>query len=144
MPQQTHFINEPPINYQLKNKTILRKWVVNTIQNERKQLIQLNFIFCNDEYLLGLNQKYLNHNYYTDILTFDNSDKKIEIEGDIFISLNRVRENAKINKTNLLNELARVMIHGVLHLCGHKDKSTSQQKNMRAKEDFYLKKLAKG
>lgn len=141
MQKQIYFINEPPISYQLKHKTTLRKWIGNTIEIEKKQLTQLNYIFCNDSFLLSLNQKHLNHNYYTDILTFDNSDKRKEIEGDIFISIDRVKDNAKTLCVSLKQELYRVMIHGVLHLCGYKDKSKTQQKNMREMEDFYLSDL---
>jgi len=142
MQQQIYFINEPPINYQLKHKTILRNWVINTIVAEKRQLVQLNYIFCNDVFLLALNQKHLNHDYYTDILTFDNADTKKEIEGDIFISLDRVRDNAKTLKISFKQELHRVIIHGVLHLCDYKDKSLVQQQKMRAKEDWCLAELA--
>lgn len=143
MKKKIYFINEPPINYQLKHKTILRKWIVASIEAEKMQLTHLNYIFCNDAFLLALNQKHLNHNYYTDILTFDNSDTKKEIEADIFISINRVQENAKTLCISLKQELYRVVIHGVMHLCGYKDKSAAQQKNMRAMEDFYLEELTK-
>lgn len=141
MKQQIYFINEAPVNYQLKHKTILRKWIINTIEVEKKELLYLNYIFCNDKFLRLLNQKHLNHNYYTDILTFDNSDTKKEIEGDIFISIDRVRDNAKAFCTALTHELYRVIIHGVLHLCDYKDKNTAQQKKMREVEDYYLRKL---
>jgi len=143
MQKQIYFINEPPVIYQLKQKTILRSWINKTIQAEKKQLAQLNYIFCSDDFLLKLNQKHLNHNYFTDILTFDNSDIKKEIEGDIFISIDRVRDNAKTLKTLLHHELNRVIIHGVLHLCGYKDKTQLEQQKMRTKEDFYLKELEK-
>jgi len=143
MQKQIYFINESPVTYRLKQKTILCNWIYKTIQAEKKQLIQLNYIFCSDDFLLKLNQKHLNHNYFTDILTFDNSDTKKEIEGDIFISIDRVRDNAKTLKTLLHHELNRVIIHGVLHLCGYKDKTQLEQQKMRTKEDFYLKELEK-
>ncbi len=101
----------------------------------------------NDENLLALNRQYLSHDEYTDIITFDLSEKsgkkKEEIEGEIYISLERVKENAKTFGKTFQEELYRVMIHGVLHLCGYCDKSSASQKKMRAKEDFYLKKLKK-
>lgn len=143
MQQQIYFINEPPVNYQLKQKTVLRNWICKTIQAEKKHLIQLNYIFCNDDFLLQLNKKHLNHNYFTDILTFDNSDTKKAVEGDIFISIDRVRDNAKTLKTLLREELNRVVIHGVLHLCGYKDKTSLERQKMRSKEDFYLNELNK-
>jgi len=141
MQQQIYFINEPPVNYRLQQKKILRNWIYSAIQAEKKQLIQLNYIFCTDDFLLKLNKKHLNHNYFTDILTFDNSDINIEIEADIFISIDRVKDNAKMLKTLLSQELHRVIIHGVLHLCGYKDKTKTEQQNMRTREDFYLKRL---
>jgi len=141
MQQQIYFINEPPINYKLKHKTILRKWINHTIESEKKQLTQLTYIFCSDEFLLELNQQHLNHDYYTDIITFDNSDNIKEVESDIFISVDRVRDNAKTIGCLLHTELHRVIIHGVLHLCGYKDKSLTEQQKMREKEDLCLEKL---
>lgn len=111
-------------------------WISDCIESEGKKLESLNFIFCSDEYLYNINLKYLNHDYYTDVITFPYSDEKIE--GDIFISLDRVNDNAR--KLNLAPkvELRRVIIHGVLHLIGFNDKSESLAKIMRAKEDEYL------
>ena len=97
----------------------------------------LSFIFCDDMELLNKNSKYLNHDTLTDILTFDYSENN-NISGDIYISIDRVKENAKTYKVTFENELDRVMIHGVLHLLGYKDKSKKDQKAMREKEDFYL------
>jgi len=97
----------------------------------------LNFIFCSDNYLLKINVEHLNHDTYTDIITFDYS-KEDRISGDIFISIDRVEENAKSHKTSFENELHRVIIHGVLHLLGYGDKEPGQKAEMRQKEDFCL------
>ncbi|MBD3748427.1 MAG: rRNA maturation RNase YbeY [Sphingobacteriales bacterium] len=132
-----YFFNEG-ISYKIKEINKLRAWINQTIENEKHQLIELNFIFCSDVYLLKINQQYLNHDTYTDIITFDNGDISGEIYGDIFISIDRVKENAKSFKTTLNNELHRVIIHGTLHLLGYKDKSKAEKDLMTQKEDFYL------
>ncbi len=124
----------------LKEKAHVREWIKNTISNEGFRCGALNFIFCTDEYLLTINKQYLDHDTYTDIVTFDSSEVEDLIEGDIFISIDRVRENAlKYSKTER-DELHRVIIHGVLHLLGYKDKSDEDEKKMRSKEDEYLSK----
>jgi probable rRNA maturation factor len=126
------------INYNLKQKLKLKKWVKATIEKEGYTLQELNFIFCNDEYLLEINRQYLNHDTYTDIITFDNSDEENIIVGDIFISIERIKENAKIyNKTDF-DEVCRIMIHGTLHLLGYKDKGKEAKTLMTQKEDEYL------
>jgi rRNA maturation RNase YbeY len=134
------FFNEE-ISFNLKNKTIIRSWINQTIIQEKHQLEELNFIFCSDNYLLKINKEYLNHDTYTDIITFDNSSLPHEIIGDIFISIDRVKENAKSFDTTFINELNRVIIHGVLHLLGYKDKSKNDKALMTQKEDFYLLKF---
>ena len=108
-----------------------------TIQEEGFLLGDITVIFVTDGYLLDMNKKHLNHDYYTDIITFDYCEGNI-ISGDLFISLDRVRENASIFDTPFLLELKRVMIHGVLHLCGHKDKTKEEEENMRSLENKYL------
>lgn len=135
------FFNEAPIKYRLEHKTKIRQWINSVAEQEKHQILQVNYIFCNDEYLLQLNQQYLNHQTYTDIITFDNSDEKGFIESDIFISLSRVKENATTFKVRFIYELYRVMIHGLLHLCGFADKTKTEKKVMRNKEDFYLVKM---
>ena len=130
------------VKYTLKNKTVLRKWIFETIEAEKFELEELNFIFCSDEYLLGMNQQYLNHDTYTDVITFDNSETLNVIVGDIFISIDRVRENALQINATLATELSRVMIHGTLHLLGYKDKGKAAKTLMTSKEDFYLSKIA--
>jgi len=119
---------EEDITYKLKNKTAVRQWITDTIQAEGYKLKELTYIFCSDTYLLQLNQQYLNHDTYTDIVTFDNSEIENSIVGDIFISIDRIRENAiKYNHLET-EELHRVIIHGALHLVGYTDKKPSDKK----------------
>ena len=113
------------------------EWIKKLILNEEKKVGNINYIFCDDEYLLKVNQDFLNHDYYTDIITFDYVKGKT-ISGDIFISLPRISENASTLSSSFEKELLRVLAHGVLHLCGYKDKSDEEEKEMRAKEDFYI------
>jgi len=136
-----HFFSED-ISYTLKHKGLLRTWIKNTIIEEGFNLRELNFIFCNDEYLLSMNQEYLKHDTLTDIITFDNSEKKGEVVGDIFISLERIQENAQSFKVKPEDELHRVMIHGTLHLLGYADKGKEAKALMTNKEDLYLSKRA--
>jgi len=124
--------------YTLKHKTKIRTWLLQTITSEGYELSELNFILCSDEYLLGINQQYLNHDTYTDVITFDNSDIAKTIVGDIFISLERIQENAKDFKGTTYDELCRIMVHGTLHLLGYKDKSKVDKALMTQKEDHYL------
>ena len=136
MPQITFF--EEEISYKLKQKTQVRQWIKDTIVAEGFVLDELTFIFCSDAYLLQINQQYLDHDTYTDIITFDNSTEEKEITGDIFISIERIRENAEKFGQSVVDELHRVIIHGVLHLLGYKDKTPNDNKNMTQKEDEYL------
>ena len=130
------------ITFNIKQKGLVRNWIRNTILAEKHRLRLLNFIFCSDAYLLNINQQYLNHDTYTDIITFDNSEKDQDILGDIFISLERIRENARTLNVNETDELHRVMIHGTLHLLGYPDKGKSAKALMTEKEDLYLSKRA--
>ncbi len=114
-------------------------WLENLLQNEEKKTGKIVYIFCSDEYLLEVNRKYLNHDYYTDIITFDYVKGKT-VSGDIFVSLPRIFENAEMHNTSTDKELHRVLAHGLLHLSGYKDKSEEEQIIMRGKEDFYLAK----
>lgn len=116
------------------------QWIEQTIQSENYTLNHLNYIFCSDEYLYQINVDYLDHDYYTDIITFDNSESPNKIEGDLFISIDRIRDNAVQLNTSFDSELKRVIIHGLLHLLGYNDKSEDQQKEMRLKEDEYIQK----
>ncbi|MBB6499557.1 rRNA maturation RNase YbeY [Pedobacter cryoconitis] len=126
------------VKYTLKNKTLIRNWISEAVVTEGYELDELTFILCSDEYLLGINQQYLNHDDYTDVITFDNSEKAKTITGDIFISIERIQENAKKFKGTVAHELCRVMIHGTLHLLGYKDKSKAAKTLMTQKEDHYL------
>ena len=115
------------------------KWLEEIILSEGKKLGEINYIFCDDEYLLKINQDYLQHDYYTDIITFD-SVKGKTISGEIFLSLQRIMDNASSLSQNYEVELKRVLAHGILHLCGYKDKTEAEEKEMRNKEDFYIAK----
>jgi probable rRNA maturation factor len=125
------------ISFQLKQKMLLKRWIKHVISAEQKIPGDINYIFVSDEALLEMNRNVLNHDYYTDIITFDYCEES-SISGDLFISIDRVNENSMTEKTVFENELHRVMIHGILHLCGYGDKSKAEEKKMRAKEDFYL------
>jgi|SRR6185312_1924298 len=129
---------EEDISYKLKNKAAVKKWITDTVRAEGFILKELSYIFCSDIYLLQVNRQFLNHNYFTDIITFDNSAGDGLIVGDIFISIDRVRENAAKFNMPLLDELHRVIIHGVLHLVGYNDKTPADKEKMTLKEDFYL------
>jgi probable rRNA maturation factor len=132
-----HFFEED-ITYKLKHKAAVRQWITETIQAEGFKLKELNYIFCSDGYLLQINQQYLNHDTYTDIITFDNSETEKLIAGDIFISIGRIRENAAKFNIPQTDELHRVIIHGTLHLLGYKDKTAVTKQKMTEKEDFFL------
>ena len=125
-------------NFEINSISHLDSWIKNTIVSEKKTLGEINYIFCDDDYLLEKNQTFLNHDTLTDIITFDYSNEN-GIRGDIFISIDRVKENARKFAVPFDTELGRVMIHGVLHLIGYKDKSDEEKELMREKEDFYLK-----
>lgn len=135
MPSICFYSQDHP--YTLKNKLRLKRWLLSAIKSENKSLGDVNCVFCSDEYLHQLNVQYLNHDTFTDIITFDYSEKD-KVSGDLFISIDRVQENAQKFKTSVALELNRVMVHGVLHLCGYKDKKPQEQKLMRSKEDYYL------
>ena len=124
-------------DFQLKNKASINSWIENVVEKEGAEIVELSFIFCDDMELLDKNKKYLNNNTLTDILTFDYSEKK-RISGDIYISIDRVKENATTYNISFEKELHRVIIHGVLHLLGYKDKREKEKNKMREKEDFYL------
>lgn len=119
------------------NETDLTNWISKVCLSENHQLGDISLIFCSDEYLLEMNRTHLDHDYYTDIITFDYTYNQI-VSGDLFISVDRVRENASDFNVSFEHELHRVMIHGVLHLCGYKDKSEEEEKLMRSKENNAL------
>ena len=115
----------------------VEKNIETVLSNENRTLGEINYIFCSDEYLLNINKQYLNHDYYTDVISFDYSEDNI-ISGDIFISVDTVKDNAKEYDVEFEKELARVMVHGVLHFIGYKDKTDEDAKQMRQKENQYL------
>ena len=127
-------------NDKLSNTEDLNLWLNSVIKEEGMVIGELVYVFCNDEYLLKRNIQFLNHNTLTDVITFDYSEEEI-ISGDILISTERVVENAKIFNVNYLTELHRVMVHGLLHLLGYKDKTEKDANTMREKENYYLNKF---
>ncbi|AZA52721.1 rRNA maturation RNase YbeY [Chryseobacterium sp. G0201] len=126
-------------NLQESVSTDYIKWLEDIILSEGKKLGDINYIFCDDEYLLKVNQDYLQHDYYTDIITFDYVKGKT-ISGEIFVSLQRISDNASTLSKEYEEELRRVLAHGILHLSGYKDKTEEEKQLMRSKEDFYLAK----
>jgi probable rRNA maturation factor len=136
MPSVNFFCEE--IYYKVPQPRALKKWIKAAIAQEGYVLNHLNFIFCSDGYLHKMNVEYLNHDTLTDIITFDNSEGDKEIEGDVFISVDRIKENASKFSTTERAELQRVIIHGVLHLVGYTDKTAKAKTEMRKKEDAYL------
>ena len=128
------------IKFVLKNQRELEKWIEDVIISENKELGDINYVFCSDEYLLERNIEYLNHDNLTDIISFNYCEGDI-ISSDIMISIDRIKENSIIFENSFSNELHRVMIHGVLHLIGYNDKTKKEKQKMREREDFYLKKL---
>lgn len=129
------FFQEVKVN--LANRIDLKKYIQTVFKKEEKKLDSINFVFCTDKALLGINRKYLKHDFYTDIITFDLSET-VAIRAEIYISIDRVRENALKLGFSFKSELHRVIFHGVLHLCGYKDKNKNEKKKMRRKEEFYL------
>ena len=139
MPLNTPILfHKEDIQFRLTQAKLLKSSIHKIARKEGFTIKCINYIFCSDSYLKKINKEYLNHNYFTDIITFDNSEEKGIIEADIFISIDRVKENALLYNVPISSELKRVMIHGLLHLCGYGDKTIPQQKEMRKKEDSYL------
>ena len=135
---KVYFFNNG-LNPPLRNRNRLKKFLINLFKNEDKKLASINYIFCTDRFLLNANRYYLNHNFYTDILTFNLSDNNRDpIKAEVYISLQRVRENAKRLQTSVNSELLRVIFHGALHLCGYNDSTKKEKDIMNRKEDLYL------
>lgn len=124
-------------DFKFKGKLLNNKWYKFVAESEVRKLGDINVIFCSDNYLLDINIKYLHHDYFTDIITFDYSEGKT-ISGDLFISVDSVKENAVFYKTEFEEELNRVLVHGVLHLIGYDDHSEEEIATMRSKENYYL------
>ncbi|MEX2588820.1 MAG: rRNA maturation RNase YbeY [Chitinophagales bacterium] len=136
------YFHTEDIPFKLQNQAEIKKWINLCILESGKESGTINYIFCSDAYLLEINKKHLGHDYYTDIITFDNSEKAEIIDADIFVSIERVKENAKNFGVAINMELHRVLIHGVLHLLGWNDKSPKEAQLMREKEDKCLNILA--
>jgi probable rRNA maturation factor len=133
-----HYADIPAVT--VKGKAAIKDWVEAIFRKEGKGLSRLDYIFCSDTYLLDMNKQFLQHDYYTDIITFDLSDNKTALTvGEIYISVDRVKENAAIHEVSFGDELLRVMAHGALHLCGYGDKTKREITLMRSKEDQYLR-----
>ncbi|HNP21502.1 MAG TPA: rRNA maturation RNase YbeY [Panacibacter sp.] len=116
----------------------LKIFINNLFENEKKKLNRIDYIFCSDSYLLNINRQFLDHDFYTDIITFELSQKTQPTSAEIYISVERVKENSHKFKTTFEEELLRVIFHGALHLCGYKDKDSEDFKVMRAKENYYI------
>jgi rRNA maturation RNase YbeY len=135
--------NKADKNATLANRTALKAFIEKAIKKEGLHIETLQYIFCSDKYILGINKSYLQHDYYTDIISFDLSETKGKLIGEVYISIERVKDNAKTHKTSLKEELLRVIFHGALHFCGYKDKKPADIKKMRAQEDKWLKSYLK-
>ncbi len=138
MPEAAIGFTNADISFSLKDRKKLRKWLADTAAGRSFNITDIQYIFCSDEFLLDINRNFLQHDYFTDIITFDLSEKKTDLCGEIYISIPRVKENAKTYGNTFYAELHRVMVHGILHLCGLKDKTAKQEKEMRSAEDEAL------
>ena len=134
------FFHSIDVDPRLKHKTAIKRCINDCILTENKKPGNINVIFCSDDYLLEMNRTHLDHDYYTDIITFDFTRDQL-ISGDLYISFDRVKDNASQNLTTTENELYRVIIHGVMHLCGYQDKTKNDVVIMRQKEEKYLIKI---
>lgn len=132
---QFYFFDRNPV---LKERTRLKVFIERLFTIEKKKLANLSYIFCSDEHLLTINKNFLKHDFYTDVITFDLSSSKNEIEGEIYISVDRIKDNANTEGVSFKEELHRVIFHGALHLCGYKDKKIRERVEMRKKEDYNL------
>ncbi|GAB3897831.1 rRNA maturation RNase YbeY [Spirosoma agri] len=132
------FFNED-VPYKLPQKQATRQWLKQQAEREGYAVGDLNYIFCSDEYVLQVNRDYLEHDYYTDIITFDQSEEEGKIEGDIFVSVDRVADNAAQLGVPAEQEMRRVLAHGLLHLCGYGDKTDEEEALMRTKEEEWLR-----
>jgi len=130
-------------NATLANRRALKAFIERALKKEGLTIETLQYIFCSDKYLLGINKSYLQHDYYTDIISFDLSETRGKLIGEVYISIDRVKDNAQTHKTSLKEELLRVIFHGALHFCGYKDKKPSDIKKMRAQEEKWLKSYLK-
>ncbi len=136
MKSQIAFIEN--VSCGLKNLESVKQWLIAVVENERKSIGVLTYVFMSDDDLLEYNKQYLSHDFYTDVITFDESEFPV-INGDILISIDRIKDNSNALQTGVLEETLRVIVHGVLHLCGYKDKTEIEETEMRTKEEYYLK-----
>ena len=127
------------ITFTLQGKAALKKFIKTSFEEETKKKLSVSYIFCSDDYLLRINQDFLKHDYYTDIITFPLVETDLKVEAEIYVSIDRIRDNAAKHKVSFDHELHRVLFHGVLHLIGYKDKTASQKELMRRAEDNWLK-----
>ncbi|MFM9911131.1 MAG: rRNA maturation RNase YbeY [Chitinophagaceae bacterium] len=127
------------VHITLKEKTRLKKFLLLLFKSEGCFVKNINVVFCTDSYLLDINTAFLKHDYFTDIVTFSYSNQKKFIDGELYISAERIRENSQMHKTSLKEELHRVIFHGCLHLCGYRDKTSQEIKKMRERENYYLR-----
>lgn len=135
LPVRFNYADVKPLS--TKNKNVIKKIIVKIFLDKEKKIDKLNYIFCSDSYLLQINKTYLKHDFFTDIISFDLSEGEA-VTGEIYISIDRVKENAITHSSSFKNELLRVIFHGALHLCGYNDKKKSEITLMRKKEDYYL------
>jgi probable rRNA maturation factor len=135
IPIYFHYLTDP---FYLPKRSAIKKFLFSIFEDYSKKVKNINYIFCSDEYLLDLNKEYLNHNYYTDIITFELNTSEDSVEAEIYISIERARINAELYSVSGGHETTRLLIHGALHLCGHKDKTKKEFKKMKALEEHYL------
>ena len=135
----TIFFNNADKSTSLRSRTELKTFINKQCLKEGVHIETLQYVFCSDAFLLDINKRFLNHNFYTDIISFDLSEQKGRLIGDVYISIDRVKENAKTEGNLYTHELLRVIFHGALHFCGYKDKKPADQKTMRSMEDKWLK-----
>lgn len=138
MPQKAIIFFLKNVNYNIREKNKIRIWLERAIKIENKKLTEINYILCNDSFLLKLNKKFLKHNTLTDVISFDMAETDNSINGEIYISIDRVKANASKYKVKIQDELHRVMIHGLLHLVGYNDFTVEEKEIMRNREDYYL------
>ena len=139
-----HFFNQET-NYLPTKRLVLRKWITEVIRQEGYEAGEINYIFCSSDYHRQMNRDFLGHDYYTDVITFEERESRLEegiVAGEVYIDVATVTDNAEIYNSLPINEMRRVIVHGALHLCGHKDKSLWAEKQMRRRENKYLKLLS--
>ena len=141
MPSNNIFFHTEDISFALESEKSTSKWLVKLVESQNKKVGELNYIFCSDDYLLKINQEHLKHDYFTDIITFDYCQNDL-VSGDLFISIDRINENARTFGKTQINELNRVIAHGLLHLLGFKDKTIQDVSEMRSMEEEALNMLS--